>query len=283
MKFHVKHWKSATETPKLFQWACGDETMSQIQYVEWHSCFKGRKTSMMDDMWAERCFTNDIPGVMEQTCQRVKQDCRRLIHKLPDIAGMFDVSVQAILTSGLNMRHAAAKFVPYALTPEQKEHQVQVCEHLCQHASDEPTIMSRIITGDKSWFYRYDLGTKQQLSQWKSCHLHRRKRRDQVAAQSRPCLPSFSISAPSFIENLYPWARLSIKNLTVKLWRAWRRAFDESDWICGTHEELDSPRQRCALLPSAPNSWVSQQTHHVVASTSALVFGFGSCRLLPFP
>lgn len=54
------------------------------------------------------------------------------------------------------------------LTTEQKQHSVT---DLCQQAWDDPTFTSRIITGDKSWVYGYDLDTKQQSLQWRVCSL----------------------------------------------------------------------------------------------------------------
>jgi histone-lysine N-methyltransferase SETMAR len=65
------------------------------------------------------------------------------------------------------MRRVAAKSVPRLLTPEQKEHRVAVCQDLHERAADNPSFMSRIITGDESWVYGYDPETKRQ-SQWKS-------------------------------------------------------------------------------------------------------------------
>jgi hypothetical protein len=35
-------------------------------------------------------------------------------------------------------------------------------------ASDDASLMSRVITGDESWIYGYDLETKQESSQWKT-------------------------------------------------------------------------------------------------------------------
>jgi hypothetical protein len=61
----------------------------------------------------------------------------------------------------LNVHHIAAKFVPRLLTPEQKEHHVAISQELRQHALDDQFFMSRVITGDESWVYGYDPGTKQ--------------------------------------------------------------------------------------------------------------------------
>jgi len=77
-------------------------------------------------------------------------------------------TVQTILTCDLNMHCVAAKFVPRLLTPKQKERRLTICQELRQRAVDDPTFMSRIITGDESWAYGYDPETKQQSSQLKS-------------------------------------------------------------------------------------------------------------------
>jgi len=66
------------------------------------------------------------------------------------------------------MHHVAAKFVPRLLTPKQKEYRVAICQEFRQHALDDPSFMSRVITGDESWVYGYDPKTKQQSLQWKS-------------------------------------------------------------------------------------------------------------------
>lgn len=100
-------------------------------------------------------------------------------------------SVQTILTSHLNMRRIAAKFVPRLLTPEQRQQRVEVCEDLLQRVQEDPTIMSRLITGDESWIYGYDPETKQQSSQWKSPQSPRPKKARQVKSATKSMLVIF--------------------------------------------------------------------------------------------
>jgi hypothetical protein len=57
-----------------------------------------------------------------------------------------------------------AKFVPRILTADQKQQSVNMCQELRQIAPDDAALLSRIITGDKRWIYRYDPETKQQSS-----------------------------------------------------------------------------------------------------------------------
>jgi hypothetical protein len=73
-----------------------------------------------------------------------------MINDVADVVGVSYGSVQTILTSELNMRRVAAKFVPRLQTPEQKEHRVAVCQDLRERATDNPSFMSRIITADES-------------------------------------------------------------------------------------------------------------------------------------
>ena len=66
------------------------------------------------------------------------------------------------------MRRIAAKFVPRLLNNDQWDHRVQVCTELQKAVRHDPNFLSRVITGDESWLYNYDLETKQQSSQWKT-------------------------------------------------------------------------------------------------------------------
>jgi len=98
----------------------------------------------------------------------VHEDRRRTVKDIAAIVNVSYGTVQTILTCDLNMHRVGAKFVPRLLTPEQKEHCVAICYELRQRAVDDPSFISRVITGDESWVYGYDPETKQQSSQWKS-------------------------------------------------------------------------------------------------------------------
>jgi len=89
------------------------------------------------------------------------------------------------------MHRVAAKFVPRLLTPEQKEHRVAICQELRQRAVDDPSFMSRVITGDESWVYGYNPETKQQSSQWKSPGSPRPKKARQSCSATKSMLIVF--------------------------------------------------------------------------------------------
>jgi hypothetical protein len=156
VKFWVKLGKSVTETLNMLRQAYGDEAMSRTQCFEWYRRFKGGRTSLEDDERSGRPSTSITPENVERIRELVHADRQRMINNTADIVGVSYGSVQTILMLELNMRRVTAKFVPRLLTPEQKEHRVAVCQDLCEHAVDNPSFMSRIITGDESWVYGYD-------------------------------------------------------------------------------------------------------------------------------
>ena len=100
------------------------------------------------------------------------------------------------------MHRIAAKFVPRLLNPEQKEHRVAICQELHQRAVDDPSFMSRVITGDESWVYGYDPETKQQSLQWKSPGSPRPKK----ARQSRSATKSMLIVSSKHLT----WAHIDL-------------------------------------------------------------------------
>ena len=58
------------------------------------------------------------------------------------------------------MHRVAAKFVPRLMTSDQQAHRVRVCQDLLDHSENDKEFLSKIITGDESWAYGYDVGTK---------------------------------------------------------------------------------------------------------------------------
>ena len=63
------------------------------------------------------------------------------------------------------------------LLPEQKGHRAIVANDLIQTATNEPDFLEKVMTGDESCVYSYDLEMKAQLSQWKL----------PGSSRSRPC------------------------------------------------------------------------------------------------
>ena len=85
------------------------------------------------------------------------------MQELEEDLGIPQTIVSQILTEDLGK-----KFVPRLLSREQKEFCAAVAQDLLETTNNDPDFLKKVITGDESWVYGYDLETKAQSSQWKS-------------------------------------------------------------------------------------------------------------------
>jgi hypothetical protein len=65
-----------------------------------------------------------------------------------------------ILKGDLGKRKLCARFVPHSLTPEQREDRVTYCQDTIAMANADKNFFNKIITGDETWCFAYDLETK---------------------------------------------------------------------------------------------------------------------------
>ena len=98
----------------------------------------------------------------------VRANRRLTVRELAEECGISVGSCHHMLTEELKMHRVAAKFVPRLMTSDQQAHRVQVCQDLLDHSENDKEFLSKIITGDESWVYGYDVETKVQSSQWTS-------------------------------------------------------------------------------------------------------------------
>jgi len=110
------------------------------------------------------------PETVARIQKPIHQDQHQTIRDIAEEVEFGYGTCQRVLMEELGMHRVAAKFVPRILTADQKQQRVNICTELRQLASDDETFLSRVITGDESWFYGYDPETKRQSSQWKSPH-----------------------------------------------------------------------------------------------------------------
>jgi len=129
--------------------------------------------------------------MIEIVRQIIREDCRRTIDEVSMLVGISHGTYHKILTEDLKMRRVASKFVPRLLSVDQKQHRIDVCLDLKENAANDPSFLSNVITGDKTWVYAYDLETKTQSSQWKSPESPRLKKARQVRSNIKSMLICF--------------------------------------------------------------------------------------------
>ena len=89
------------------------------------------------------------------------------------------------------MRWVAAKFVPKLLNFDQKQYRLSIANEMLEYVRDDTNLLQRVITGDESWVYGYDVETKAQSCQWKLPHEPRPKKARQVRQNVKVLLTVF--------------------------------------------------------------------------------------------
>jgi len=105
-----------------------------------------------------------MPEMIERVCQIISEDRHRTIDEVSMLVGIRDGTCHKILTEDLKMQCVASKFVPRLPSVDQKQQRLDVCLDLKENAANDPSFLSNVITGDKTWVYAYDLETKTQSS-----------------------------------------------------------------------------------------------------------------------
>ena len=191
VKFCVKLGKSATETFAMLNTAYGDIAMKHTACFKWHERFKGGRQSVDDDERPGRPSTSTDDPHVDKINTLVRENRRLTIRELSEECGISVGSCYEILTEKLKMHRVAAKFVPRLMTDDQKANRVRVCRELLDRSNEDENFLSRIITGDESWVYGYDIETKVQSSQWVSQTSPRPKKARQVRSNVKVMLTVF--------------------------------------------------------------------------------------------
>ncbi|XP_054282527.1 protein GVQW3-like [Macrosteles quadrilineatus] len=156
VKFCFLLGKNAAETVEMLKTAYKDDAMGKTQVYEWFSRYINGDMSIQDKPRSGRPSTSRTDENLVKVKEFVLADRRQTIEQISEASGLSWSSIQRILTEDLNMKRVAAKFVPRALTDFQKERRIEACRDLKQQLEANPDLLSKIITGDKSWCYGYD-------------------------------------------------------------------------------------------------------------------------------
>ena len=85
---------------------------------------------------------------------------RITIKEVADSVGISFGLCQAIFTYVLDMKRAAAKFVPKLLNFKQKQCRMDIAQKMLWTFNDDPVLLKKVIIGYESWVCGYGVETK---------------------------------------------------------------------------------------------------------------------------
>ncbi|XP_025262232.1 protein GVQW3-like [Camponotus floridanus] len=171
--------------------AFGESTLSKKNVYKWYKLFTEGREDVNDDARPGRPSTSTTDDNVEAVKKIVMENRRIIIREVAEDVGISVGSCHAIFSGVLGMQRVAAKFVPKLLNFDQKQRRVDIAQELLNAVNDDPDLFKRVITGDESWVYGYDVEIKAQSSQWKRSEEPRPKKARQVRSNVKVLLTVF--------------------------------------------------------------------------------------------
>lgn len=167
LKFCVANEISCAESLKMLEKAYGESVLSKTRAYEWYKAFKEGREVVDDLPRSGRPSTSTTDDNIDKVKEIVMENRHASLREMAQDLDMSHESVRTVLVDVLGMRRVAARLVPKELNFLQKEHRKQVAEDMLERANSDPTFIKRIITGDETWVYEFDMQTSQQASEWR--------------------------------------------------------------------------------------------------------------------
>ena len=86
---------------------------------------------------------------------------------MADDFGVNRETIRQILVEDLGKRKVASRFVPHALSDDQRYERVQYAKDI-KSARRNKNFLNSIVVENETWCFRYDPTTKHQSAEWKS-------------------------------------------------------------------------------------------------------------------
>jgi len=103
---------------------------------------------------------------VKKISQLLLQNRHLLLRMLADEVNIGKDTVRKIVFEDLWKRKVCSHFIPHSLTAEQKDQRIAACRDLIATADSDPDFFKKIVTGDETWCFTYDLTTKRQSATW---------------------------------------------------------------------------------------------------------------------
>ncbi len=127
-------------------------------------------------IWAGNLDVNDkartgrplrmTPARVAQLQQSLNTDKTSSVRELARQTGVAKSTVHKALRLQLRLKKRPAKWIPHLLNDFQKRRRVRMATQILGMMRRSPTLHTRIITGDESWFHCYDPESRERSKSW---------------------------------------------------------------------------------------------------------------------
>ena len=125
IKFCFKVGKTAAETVELMRKVYGDNCSSRAQILRWYAPFKRGVETIEDEARPGRPFSIRNEGLIAKVRKRIQEERCVTVRMMVDEFGVNRETIRQILVEDLDKRKVASRFVPHALSDDQRHERVQ--------------------------------------------------------------------------------------------------------------------------------------------------------------
>lgn len=168
LKFLCASGKRPIECHRELVSVFGNDVMSKAQVGVWHHRFRGGDIDVKDKKRSGRPASVNTEAQRHVLRTALDQDRCASIWSLSSQTGINCGTVHKIIKKSFTMKKVAPKFVPRMLTDEMKRSRVTMCQQNLDLFQEDPALLSKVVTGDESYFSVFDVETKLSSMQWKT-------------------------------------------------------------------------------------------------------------------
>ena len=151
---------------RVFRPPLGDGYVSYPTVVEWLRRFKEGRTSLEDDPRIGRPVTEATDGNIAIIRELIDENPHISIRYIVFETGISYGTVSRIIHDELKLKKLCARWIPHELTEQNKKQRVSICRDNLDKLKSGQWRLCDIVTGDETWIYQRNIGTKQSNMSW---------------------------------------------------------------------------------------------------------------------
>lgn len=147
--------------------AFGDPSPSEHTVKRWFHEFRQGNFTLEDEPRSGRPNEAVTPENIRLVEELIKEFRNITYEEIEMALGIGSHAVHSILHDHLGVRKLVSRWIPHLLTEEQKQARVDWCRFMIEKFDNgKSNRVYCLITGDETWIYSYDPGSKQQSRVW---------------------------------------------------------------------------------------------------------------------
>jgi len=145
--------KTAAETVELMRQVYRYNCLSRVQIFRWYAQFKSGVEAIEDEARPGCPFSVHNEGLIAKVRKRTQEERCMTVRMMADEFGVNRETIRQILVEDSGKRKVAFRFVPHALSDDQRHKRVQYTKYIIKTARTNKNFLNSIVAEDETWCF----------------------------------------------------------------------------------------------------------------------------------